>query len=179
MKANKMMNGKCAILSSESKYTIFKFGRHTIRFKAPHSMEHYSSVKEWDHGYLVVMAKYSHNSQDEADLIVNGYAFKRREEGVRVLNLHRPDRAVVFSQNGEVLETSMDNIELCIASDRKLTEAGSAKFFVKENGDSVLQKRGVLNNREIRTIQDFIKQHYKNMYTKWLEYSEEGFYKNK
>lgn len=63
------MNGKCAILSSESKYTIFKFGRHTIRFKAPHSLEHYSSVKEWDHGYLVVMAKYSHNSQDEEEYI--------------------------------------------------------------------------------------------------------------
>ena len=29
------------------------------------------------------------------------------------------------------------------ASDRKLTESGSAKFFVKENGDTVLQKRGI------------------------------------
>ena len=28
------------------------------------------------------------------------------------------------------------------ASDRKLTEAGSAKFFVKGNGDSILQNRG-------------------------------------
>lgn len=27
------------------------------------------------------------------------------------------------------------------ASDRKLTEAGSAKFFVKDNGDTVLQNR--------------------------------------
>lgn len=64
------------------------------------------------------------------------------------------------------------------ASDRKLTEASSAKFFVKENGDSVLQNRGVLNDREIRKIQEFIKQHYKDMYTKWSEYSEEGFYLN-
>lgn len=30
------------------------------------------------------------------------------------------------------------------ASDRKLTEAGSAKFFVKENGDTVVQNRGAL-----------------------------------
>ncbi|MCD7820529.1 MAG: hypothetical protein LUH07_16000 [Lachnospiraceae bacterium] len=30
------------------------------------------------------------------------------------------------------------------ASDRKMTEAGSAKFFVKEDGDSVLQNRGML-----------------------------------
>lgn len=54
---------------------------------------------------------------DEADMIINGYAFKRCELGFRVLNLHRPDRAVVFSQKGEVLETSMDDIELRIAGD--------------------------------------------------------------
>lgn len=54
---------------------------------------------------------------DEADVIVNGYAFKRCEEGFQVLNLHRPNRAVVFSQKGEVLETSMDDIELSIVSD--------------------------------------------------------------
>lgn len=57
---------------------------------------------------------------------------------------------MVFSKKGEVLETSMDDIELSIASDRKFTEAGSAQFFVKGNGDSVLQNRGVLNDREIR-----------------------------
>ena len=38
------------------------------------------------------------------------------------------------------------------ASDRKLTEAGSAKFFVKDNGVTVLQNRGILNDREIRKI---------------------------
>lgn len=54
---------------------------------------------------------------DEADLIVNGYAFKKCEEGFRVLNLHRLDRAVVFSHKGEMLETSMDDIELSIVSD--------------------------------------------------------------
>ncbi|NBK91045.1 DUF4160 domain-containing protein [bacterium 1XD21-13] len=62
------------------------------------------------------------------------------------------------------------------ASDQRLTEARSAKFFVKDNGDSVLQNRGILNDREIRKIQDFIKQHYKDMYKKWAEYSQQGFY---
>ena len=62
------------------------------------------------------------------------------------------------------------------ASDRKLTEAGSAKFFVKDNGDSVLQNRGILNDREIRKIQEFIKQNYQEMYLKWSEYSHEGYY---
>ena len=42
---------------------------------------------------------------DAADMIVNGYAFSRCPEGFRVLNLNRPDRAVVFSPAAEVLET--------------------------------------------------------------------------
>ena len=54
---------------------------------------------------------------DAADMIVNGYAFTRCPEGYRVLNLNRPDRAVVFSKNGDVLETSMDDIVVSIASD--------------------------------------------------------------
>ena len=54
---------------------------------------------------------------DAADMIVNGYAFTRCPEGYRVLNLNRPDRAVFFSKNGDVLETSMDDIEVSIASD--------------------------------------------------------------
>ena len=65
------------------------------------------------------------------------------------------------------------------ASDRKLTEAGSAKFFVKNNGDTILQNRGVLNDREVRKIQAFIKQNYREMYLKWSAYSQEGFYGDK
>lgn len=52
------------------------------------------------------------------------------------------------------------------ASDSKLTESGSAKFFVKANGDSILQNKGVLNEREIAKIQAFIKENYKDMYIK-------------
>ena len=63
------------------------------------------------------------------------------------------------------------------ASDRKLTEAGSAKFFVKGNGDSVLQNRGILTDREISKIQEFIKENYEKMYEKWAQYSENGFYR--
>ena len=49
---------------------------------------------------------------DQADVIVNGYAFTRRGEQVSVLNLNRPDRAAVLRLDGEMLETSMDDIEL-------------------------------------------------------------------
>ena len=53
---------------------------------------------------------------DKADIIVNGYAFTREDDCIRVLNLNNPSKAVVFSEDGEVLETTMDDIELSIAS---------------------------------------------------------------
>ncbi len=53
---------------------------------------------------------------DKADIIVNGYAFTRSGERIQVLNLNNSDRAVVFGANGEVLETTMDDIELSIAT---------------------------------------------------------------
>lgn len=64
------------------------------------------------------------------------------------------------------------------ASDSRLTETGSAKFFVKENGDSTIQNKGTLNDRETRKIQAFIKNNYQEMYLKWAEYSKEGYYEN-
>ena len=42
------------------------------------------------------------------------------------------------------------------ASDKRLTEAGSAKFFVKENGDTTVAHSGILSQRDIRLIQNFI-----------------------
>ena len=63
------------------------------------------------------------------------------------------------------------------ASDKKLTEGSSAKLFVKSNGDTVVQNRGVLTERELRGIQAFIKENYKEMYLKWSSLSEEGFYR--
>lgn len=52
---------------------------------------------------------------DGADMIVNGYAFTNSDGGrIRVLNLNGPSRATVFDAEGEVLETSMDDIEIGI-----------------------------------------------------------------
>ena len=65
------------------------------------------------------------------------------------------------------------------ASDSKLTEAGAAKFFVKSNGDTTVEKKGTLSEKEIGKIREFIKGHYKEMYLKWLELSETGFYEGK
>ena len=54
---------------------------------------------------------------DRADVIVNGYAFTKDGENVKVLNLNHVDRAAVLWDDGEVLETSMDDIELDIILD--------------------------------------------------------------
>ena len=62
------------------------------------------------------------------------------------------------------------------ASDRKLTEEASAKLFVKQNGDTVVQNAGILTDRELRKIQNFIKLNYQEMYLKWSAYSQQGFY---
>lgn len=62
------------------------------------------------------------------------------------------------------------------ASDRRLTEAGSAKFFVRSNGDTTIEKQGQLNDREVRQIRAFIKIHYKEMYLKWQELADTGYF---
>nr|WP_297873877.1 hypothetical protein [uncultured Blautia sp.] len=49
---------------------------------------------------------------DAAEVIVNGYAYTKDGNNVRVLNLNNPEKAAYLSKMGEVLETSMDDIEL-------------------------------------------------------------------
>ena len=53
---------------------------------------------------------------DEAEVIIDGYAFSKFEGGFRVLNLNAPDKAAVFAVDGSVLETTMNDIELHFAS---------------------------------------------------------------
>lgn len=62
------------------------------------------------------------------------------------------------------------------ASDKKFTEAGAAKFFVKGNGDTTVERQGILSDSEVRKIREFIKKHYKEMYLKWIATSDTGFY---
>ncbi len=63
------------------------------------------------------------------------------------------------------------------ASDNKLTESGSAKLFVKGNGDTVVKARGILTDKDLHIIRDFIKDNYKEMYIRWAKMSPNGFYK--
>ena len=57
------------ILTNDKQYTVFRYKQYTIRFKSPYSLEKYIQVKEWDRGYLVVMAKYRHNEKPEEEYI--------------------------------------------------------------------------------------------------------------
>lgn len=53
-----------------------------------------------------------------ADMIVCGYAFTKTENSnIRVLNLKDPHHALLMSQQGEVLETTMDDVELSIVEE--------------------------------------------------------------
>ena len=54
---------------------------------------------------------------DKADMIVNGYAFTRDNDQIRINNLNNLDKALVISEDGKVLETTMDDIEIRIVLD--------------------------------------------------------------
>lgn len=51
---------------------------------------------------------------DNADMIINGYAFTKDDENIRVLNLNNKKKSLYFSKNGKVINTSMDDIEIGI-----------------------------------------------------------------
>ena len=83
-----------ATLENDAGFSVFSFRNCVIRFKAPYSLKRYTSVKEWDNGYLVVIAKYRHNSQPEEEYIdllpilnglyINGQEFLKPIKGVAI-----------------------------------------------------------------------------------------------
>ena len=49
---------------------------------------------------------------ENAKVIVNGYAFSRREDGfIDVVNIEYPDSVMVIRDNCELIATNMDEIE--------------------------------------------------------------------
>lgn len=53
---------------------------------------------------------------DKADMIIDGYAFTKDGDYVRVLNLNCVNHAAVIL-NGKIVETNMDDIETQIVKD--------------------------------------------------------------
>ena len=62
------------------------------------------------------------------------------------------------------------------ASDKALSEAGSAKFFVRDDGSSALQNREDLTDKEINIIQKFIQVNFMDMYKTWQSFGGGDFY---
>ena len=61
---------KSAILSNQGEYTSFAFRDRRIVFYTGKNLDRYTRIKEWDHGYLVVMCKTrSQPEQEEEDYI--------------------------------------------------------------------------------------------------------------
>ncbi len=50
-------------------------------------------------------------------MIMNGYAFTRDGENIKDLNLKRPEMALVLNNVGEILVTTMCDIEIQIVRD--------------------------------------------------------------
>ena len=65
------------------------------------------------------------------------------------------------------------------ASDKVLSEEGSAKLFVYENGDTKVTRWGTVNEQDMRKIQEYIKHNDEQMYKKWCQYSENGYYEKR
>lgn len=55
---DKAKNCSQAILSNHGDMTSFRYGNNNIRFRSPKCLKRYVSIKEWDNGYIVVMADY-------------------------------------------------------------------------------------------------------------------------
>lgn len=53
---------------------------------------------------------------DSADLIVGGYAMMKHELGIRIVNLNSGN-ALIVSRDDDVLETSMEDLEVAVALD--------------------------------------------------------------
>ena len=57
-----------AYLSNKDEYTFFKYGDRVIKFLTSKNLEKYTSVVEWDNGYLVVNSK-NYGKEEEEDYI--------------------------------------------------------------------------------------------------------------
>ena len=57
------------------------------------------------------------------------------------------------------------------ASDSKLTESGSAKIWVKENGDTIVASYGVVSQRDMNKIREFIKDNIDDIKKSWVDFA--------
>ena len=74
---------------------------------------------------------------DSASMIVDGYAFSQiGEDNIRCVGINKPHHAAIMRQDGEVLETNMDDVELDIVG-----EYTAARAFMKASKTKMLDNR--------------------------------------
>lgn len=70
---------------------------------------------------------------DAADVIIDGFATLKKDNEYTVVNLNQPGHSTVFKEDGTVIETSMDDIEITIA-ENYLRQ--SLKYIEEEAADA-------------------------------------------
>ena len=89
-----------AYLSNNGEYSYFTFRECTIKFLTGKNLERYTSVVEWDNGYLVVMSKnfVKEEEEDYIDLVpilnnlyMNADVFLKDIKGVEIGNAWKRD----------------------------------------------------------------------------------------
>ena len=82
-----------AILSSVGEYTTFTYGGRTLTFMTSKDLDRYTEIKEWDNGYIVVVARYKSKGEDEdyidllpilENLYMDADAFLKPIKGVEI-----------------------------------------------------------------------------------------------
>ena len=64
-------------------------------------------------GYLIEEVPANiRKTAEQADMIVNGYAFQQCEDKLFVRNLNRMGKILVLGRNDTIIETNMDDIEI-------------------------------------------------------------------
>lgn len=63
------MVNNIAYLSNKKDIICFSFQDRNIRFKGPYSLDTINQIIEWDNGYLVVNATYTHSDEPIEDYI--------------------------------------------------------------------------------------------------------------
>ena len=54
-----------ATLSSEKNYTLFSYGKRSLKFRAPKSLKRYLHVNKWNAGYIEVETEYEDCVEEE------------------------------------------------------------------------------------------------------------------
>ena len=84
-----------ALLSNQGDMTSFRYGNSNIRFRTPKCLKRYTEVKEWDNGYIVVMADYEGMGETEEyidllpilkNLYINPETFLKPIKTVKIYN---------------------------------------------------------------------------------------------